>query len=253
MKLPRRRAEGGFTVVELLVSIAILAVLLAIAVPALRGARRRAFELQMLVNQRESMRILSLYTQDHAGMFPFFSKGSPFEKDGFLWQGERVKIPYWLQPNYWGLFLASQGYEQAWVSAGPAATPSYFDRPDPDCLECGWRAVSWHTLTWVVFARPAFFAAGRPLILYEPPSPLVQPQRRDAIVHASRLGLLRWITPLRHRGQPESQVWQVVHFDDEHGEARPVSTFRPGVWDEPGDLPDWCVRATVDGVRGWDI
>jgi len=67
--MPRRRA---FTLVEILVVIAIIAVLLAILVPALSRAREAALTTQCLYNLRELGMAFGLYENDHKGcLVPF--------------------------------------------------------------------------------------------------------------------------------------------------------------------------------------
>lgn len=243
-----RGRDRGFTIVELLVAISIIAVLIAISLPALSAARRRAAEIELLSNQRESMRLLSMYTADNQGSFPFF--GEVHGNAAVIeWKGRTLELQYWNQPEYWGLYLASRGYEEAWVTKGPKSDPGAFgdDRVDPACPSCGWDPRSWHTLTFTVFAKPGYF---RP----DPPSDSSSndPQRRDAIAFPAQKGVLRWRVRLLHRDQPESRKWQVVHFDDEHGVIVRYTKLRPGAWDRPGEKL-WTINATLDGVRGRDM
>ena len=66
-------ATGGvkaFTLVELLVVISIISVLLAIAVPAINGARRQAYTLISMRNQREVTNSVNLYASDNDDLYP---------------------------------------------------------------------------------------------------------------------------------------------------------------------------------------
>jgi prepilin-type N-terminal cleavage/methylation domain-containing protein len=63
----RRRA---FTLVELLVVIGIIAVLIAILLPALNRARRHAQMATCMSGQRQLVSALLMYCQDHKGTFP---------------------------------------------------------------------------------------------------------------------------------------------------------------------------------------
>lgn len=64
-----RRRDGGisaaFTLVELLVSLAIIVMLIALLLPALQGGRRAARQTQCLSNLRQLSQVSTLYAMDH--------------------------------------------------------------------------------------------------------------------------------------------------------------------------------------------
>ena len=62
----------GFSLIELLISLGVIAVLLGILLPALATSRARAGLLAFQVNQRECANIILLYTHDAAGLFPSY-------------------------------------------------------------------------------------------------------------------------------------------------------------------------------------
>jgi|GEM_PF-2226023 len=247
----RHGASTGFTLVELMVSISIIAVLLGVLAPALGAARRRAVEIELLSSERESMRLISLYSADNGGAFPLF--GTPLTNDAHIqWNGKRIALTYWQQSEYWGLYLASKGYAGAWITKGPRANPSAFDDEyvDPECPGCSVDQRSWFTLSFTVFASPAYFKQGA----QQQNKSLHKPQRQDAVVFPSKKGILRWHVRQLHRGQPVSRAWQTVQFADEHGAIVQYSHLRPGAWDDPATGASWwTVNATIDGVKGRDI
>ncbi len=70
MKIQSLRQRCGFTLVELLVVIGIIAVLIAILLPALSRARAAAVRVQCMSNHRQVMLGLIQYTNDHKGLIP---------------------------------------------------------------------------------------------------------------------------------------------------------------------------------------
>jgi len=63
-------AAGGFTLVELLVVVGVLALLLGVLVPALAQARRAARSLVGASRQRQVVLAVNLYATDHEGRYP---------------------------------------------------------------------------------------------------------------------------------------------------------------------------------------
>src|SRR5688500_4065280 len=65
-----QRKRRGFTLVELLVVIGIIAVLISILLPALSRARESAYTTQCLSNLRQVGLYLNLYANEHKGFLP---------------------------------------------------------------------------------------------------------------------------------------------------------------------------------------
>ncbi len=64
------KRQSGFTLVELLVVIGIIAVLIAILLPALNKARAAAIQVQCMANQRQITTAFFMYAQEHSGYTP---------------------------------------------------------------------------------------------------------------------------------------------------------------------------------------
>ncbi len=64
------RGSGGFTLVELLVVIGIIAIMMAILMPSLRKARESALRVNCASNLRQLVVALHMYGNDHHGQLP---------------------------------------------------------------------------------------------------------------------------------------------------------------------------------------
>jgi prepilin-type processing-associated H-X9-DG protein len=71
--LRRHVGRGGFTVVELLIIIGIIAVLMALFLPALARARRAAKNVECVSNLRSNGHALTSFATQHNGKFPAFA------------------------------------------------------------------------------------------------------------------------------------------------------------------------------------
>lgn len=82
---PRGGRHGGFTLVELLVVIGIIAVLIAILLPALSRAREMAKQIRCLSNIRQVGMSIAMYTNNNKGFFPAPSNRFPFTPIPWDW------------------------------------------------------------------------------------------------------------------------------------------------------------------------
>jgi len=82
------RARCGFTLVELLVVIGIIAVLIGILLPSLSKARQAAARTKCLSNIRQLAMGVVMYTQENNGFFPWVGNNGPngtFAKNDWIW------------------------------------------------------------------------------------------------------------------------------------------------------------------------
>lgn len=99
---PRR----AFTLVELIVAILILAVVLAITLPFLSGARAMSVASRCLSNLRSCTQSVLLYTEDFRGAFPYLAQ---VRDDQRAFQNGGIWLPYYSQAGHWP--LAMRGYQ----------------------------------------------------------------------------------------------------------------------------------------------
>lgn len=67
----RRRMLGAFTLLELLVVVAVVGILASLLLPALSGARSRGLGIQCLSNTRQLTLAWLMYADDHQGRLPY--------------------------------------------------------------------------------------------------------------------------------------------------------------------------------------
>lgn len=75
--------DRAFTLIEVLVVVAIISILIAILIPTLASARHSAIGITCLSNQRQIMIAVGSYAADHDGFIPY----GPVEKNGGMFNG----------------------------------------------------------------------------------------------------------------------------------------------------------------------
>ncbi len=110
----RRRTWGGFTVLEMVVAVAVVGVLFSIAIPSFNRLRNQARAEQCASNLRGLAASLNMYLGDHNLMMPTMvaARNSVEDDEPAL---DTVLEPYVPDP---AVFRCSQDHERIWETTG---------------------------------------------------------------------------------------------------------------------------------------
>ena len=131
-KSHRKAAARGFTLVELLVVIGIIAVLISILLPVLNKAREQAKAVVCMSNEKQCLNAFMMYIADHRGATPsfppigmYYPQKTPYKKSlGFYMDnkdGGDSQIRYDVG-SFWP-YLANALHYTGTPASGHAATP----------------------------------------------------------------------------------------------------------------------------------
>ena len=133
---------GAFTLVELLVVVAIIAILAAILLPALAGVRSRASAIQSLNNERQLTMACLLYVTDHDDELPYNMGGDEIKRkvaQNLFLNWNSTVLSWELDSDNTNTFLLMQG------GIGADLTPSVYRCPSDRVVSdiqaaAGWQA-----------------------------------------------------------------------------------------------------------------
>ncbi len=112
-----RRRRVGFTLIEMMVTVAVVSVLLGLTLPALRGARVTADSTACLVSLSSIAKMQAAYAAGTGGRWP-----NDFEKD-------TTPSPTYFFNNTGWTSVSPIGQSVAWP--GPLSRKGYYDRDEP--------------------------------------------------------------------------------------------------------------------------
>lgn len=246
---PAAPTARAFTLVELLVVIAVVGVIVGLAVPALRGARARATEGLVLSNLHGLGATLAQYHQAYSGWNPWVEPLTPLRtrppQDG---DGDTIATDDpWVLTYAWPTLLheTAPWYEHysTWVDP-----PRNREGPRPWLTSNG--VVAWPSYVCgrSLFARPAAWSAGSDSMRKE----LTRPTRMSEIVFPSSKAVAFDDDLSYLRRERRATDRRGVLSGDGSAAMRLDSSARPPVQNRISTHPPTVYHDTLDGVRGVD-
>jgi prepilin-type N-terminal cleavage/methylation domain-containing protein/prepilin-type processing-associated H-X9-DG protein len=119
----QQRTTAGFTLVELLVVIGVIALLISILLPALNKAREAARKVNCLSNLRQIGLQMQFYAQNNEGQVPLANRMNFGSTAYYVWKNDR--------PYGWGLLFLKD-----WSNSSGANNANTYSGADPRLLYC---------------------------------------------------------------------------------------------------------------------
>ncbi len=250
--------KSAFTLVELLVSIGIIALLIGLAIPALSGARQRARDTALLSNLKQTGLAMENYVQRYDGWLPFATEGTPFRTAPLSDpRGGAITGDHWQLSNYWSsLFFDVAPWEEwfrVWTvpdSRRPTDTPWAIDPASGSPFING---VSSLRYARSLFARPDIWQEGPALI------------DRDSVLRGVRINEVRYPSAkvslfddelcARIRCDDPMGIKRGMLFLDGHAAMRALSEANPPRKPRLPELSDYgalTIHDTDGGAYGRD-
>lgn len=137
-------ARGGFTIIELLVSIGIISILIGLLLPALAGTKIQASQVKALNELRQIGVSIQLYIEDSKGVYPYFPPrtthliGPPEDPMGTIYVGDDDP---WSMAYMWVTLMHRvapwREHYATWIGVGQEAGRLPWLDPDSEPNE-GW-------------------------------------------------------------------------------------------------------------------
>lgn len=235
---PFARANG-FTLIEILVSISVIAVIIAIALPALRDSRQRARKLALLSEMRQALAGVFAYADQGNGYLPYLAHPRQPDRGAMANTVWRDLPPTYFrgQSGLWATALHRTGIDLSILSH------AYIPENKPD------RVWTWFWMTHAAFARPEYWVGED---VPDDPS-LYVGVRLDEATFPSAKGLLFDVASFSSL-EPNAKDYKAGFAD---GSAGFFSAAQPPLIVEhlnrPYGAAPWRVLTTEHGIRGRDF
>lgn len=247
----------AFTLLELLIVTAMVAVLLAIAAPSLSKARIGARNAVSLSNLRSHVQVITSYANDYSDFFPYLTVPNA-QYSVIRGGGIAILGDYFVASSAWNIGLADGYYD------GNALNASFYDPDDPDGvtgLEGSHPVFSTYRYSCTLFTLPEFWSATTRKSGHSQWLPV----RAASVTAPSAKALLSSFFPYireAHAGVPEENRSYSVGLVD--GAATSLSLRQVTPQYPTGDCLSGATRPghtywmlpglhTQNGVRGRDI
>ncbi len=236
----RVRRPRAFTLIELLVTIGVIAVLLAITIPALRGALAAGGTTVALSNLRGIAQTIEMYTQRERSVYPYHAPGEWYNMEAgsrlytddpwalrYLWATTMHPIAPW--PEHYSAWL-NKGVEiedesQPWNGQHPS-----------------------YNYACAFFARPEVWSVGGPISVEE----AVKPVRTHEVKFASLKAIMFDADRAYLRRAPTRDDKRAVLTVDGAAALRFDSDAAAPIQNRVNDREPRRFLDTPDGVRGRD-
>jgi prepilin-type N-terminal cleavage/methylation domain-containing protein len=232
---------SGFTLLETLVVLVIIALLVASILPSLGGLRNRARDVRAMSNLRQDVTVFESYANDWKSCYPFIT--DPKAMYTVIRCGDLVMSARFFDAAVAWPAAVGQDYYGTCTPLTTSADTPWGPRP------------IYYSHSFI--ADPQFWN----MSTREGPKQW-RPVRTDEVLFASRKGLFVDFTPsylaegaisLTNKGSRIRIGWCDGGADDRSvGELAPPVPSGPGPWAAPPTPIGMVVMDTVDGVRGRD-
>lgn len=198
------RFRRAFTLVELLVSLGVIAILLSLVIAGLRGARERGRDTVALSNLRSLGVTLELFSSTHAALYPFVEPGSRiyYEPPGGLHNFYLTTDDRWVARYVWPITLHDtapwEDHYESWLC--PEDRPS---SGPPWVSDSGAQRYPSYTYSNSFVANPAVWTTGA-----SPTDADLKPQRATTVAFPSAKAVMfeRDRRPLNERADGGRQL-----------------------------------------------